>query len=82
LNPYVAGGLVADYLVRGRYSLVPRHPAVLGPDHLEPLIGSSPQVTEALTPSRPAPENLDVSLSQANSVVNSNDAAPVQSHQQ
>ncbi|MDR3753952.1 MAG: hypothetical protein P4K93_11730 [Terracidiphilus sp.] len=37
LNPYLAGGLVADYLVRGRYHLIPRHPQVLSPDNLSLL---------------------------------------------
>ena len=30
-NPYLAGGLFVDYLVRGRYHLIPKHPEVLGP---------------------------------------------------
>ena len=37
LNPYLAGGLFADYLVRGRYHLIPRHPQVLSPDSLSLL---------------------------------------------
>jgi hypothetical protein len=37
LNPYVAGGLLADYLVRGRYSLVPKNAATIDPEHLEAL---------------------------------------------
>lgn len=31
-NPYLAGGLFVDYLVRGRYHLIPRDPVVLQPD--------------------------------------------------
>ena len=34
LNPYLAGGLFADYLARGRFHSVPRHPQVLEPDNL------------------------------------------------
>jgi len=34
LNPYLAGGLFADYLVRGRHRIIPRHPQLLGPDNL------------------------------------------------
>ncbi len=34
LNPYLAGGLFVDYLVRGRYHPIPKHPEVLGPDNL------------------------------------------------
>lgn len=37
VNPYLAGGLFVDYLVRGRYHLIPKHPEVLGPEHLEAL---------------------------------------------
>jgi hypothetical protein len=37
LNPYLAGGLFVDYLVRGRYHLIPQHPQVLGPMNLSPL---------------------------------------------
>jgi hypothetical protein len=33
-NPYLAGGLFVDYLVRGRHRLVPRHPIVLSPGSL------------------------------------------------
>jgi hypothetical protein len=39
MNPYLAGGLVVDYLVRGRYRLIPKHPEVLGPDKLAALTG-------------------------------------------
>jgi hypothetical protein len=37
VNPYLAGGLFADYLARGRYHLIPSHPETLGPDNLLPL---------------------------------------------
>jgi hypothetical protein len=40
LNPYLAGGLFVDYLVRGRYPLIPKHPEVLGPDKLAALTGA------------------------------------------
>jgi hypothetical protein len=36
-NPYLAGGLFVDYLVRGRYRLIPKNPTVLGPDNLSAL---------------------------------------------
>jgi hypothetical protein len=39
LNPYVAGGLFVDYLVRGRYHIVPRRHEILGPEKLTPLTG-------------------------------------------
>jgi hypothetical protein len=34
VNPYLAGGLFVDYLVRGRYRIIPKHPMVLTPDEL------------------------------------------------
>lgn len=37
LNPYLAGGIFVDYLVRGRYHLIPKHPEVIGPDNLTAL---------------------------------------------
>ncbi len=40
LNPYLAGGLFVDYLVRGRHHLMPKHPEVLGPTQLSALTGS------------------------------------------
>jgi hypothetical protein len=38
-NPYLAGGLFVDYLVRGRYPLLHEHPQLLSPDNLFALIG-------------------------------------------
>lgn len=37
LNPYLAGAIFVDYLVRGRYPLIPQHPAVLGPEQMASL---------------------------------------------
>jgi hypothetical protein len=37
LNPYLAGGLFVDYLVRGRHNLIPKHPEALGPGNLAAL---------------------------------------------
>ncbi len=37
LNPYLAGGLFVDYLVRGRYHLIPKDPQILGPGNLSAL---------------------------------------------
>ena len=40
LNPYLAGGLFVDYLVRGRHRLIPKDPEMVRPEDLEALIGS------------------------------------------
>jgi hypothetical protein len=37
VNPYIAGGLFVDYLVRGHYHLIPKDPEVVGPDNLMSL---------------------------------------------
>ena len=37
LNPYLAGGLLVDYIVRGRGHLVPKHPQLADPDHMDAL---------------------------------------------
>lgn len=42
VNPYLAGGIFVDYLLRGRFSRIPDHPPVLQPDQLSEL-GASPQ---------------------------------------
>ncbi|HEY9127522.1 MAG TPA: hypothetical protein VIM62_10370 [Acidobacteriaceae bacterium] len=63
LNPYVAGGLFADYLLRGRYHLTPKNPETVDALHLEALTGpSSPAVAPALTLGSPRPENPAESL--------------------
>jgi hypothetical protein len=41
LNPYLAGGLFVDYLVRGRYHLVPKDAEKLNPENLFALTASS-----------------------------------------
>jgi hypothetical protein len=42
LNPYLAGGLFVDYLVRGRYPLLSQQPAILTPDELSLLTSDGP----------------------------------------
>lgn len=38
LSPYITGGLVVDYVARGRAHLIPKHLEVLGPDNLTALL--------------------------------------------
>ena len=59
LNPYVAGGLFADYLLRGRYHLVPKDAETVDAWHLEALTGTDAPAkdVQALTPGSPRPEN-------------------------
>lgn len=44
LNPYLAGGLFVDYLVRGRFPRIAEHPQVLEPDTLEQLSVAAPPI--------------------------------------
>lgn len=37
VNPYLAGGIFVDYIVRGRFHLIPKHPEVIGPGNLSAL---------------------------------------------
>lgn len=41
VNPYLAGGLFVDYMIRGRYHLMPKHPETLGPTKLAALTGAA-----------------------------------------
>ena len=41
LNPYLAGGLFVDYLVRGRHHLIPKNPQLLEPDNLGALTAAA-----------------------------------------
>ena len=49
LNPYLAGGLLVDYLMRGHFHLIPADPQVLSPDNLYALTAppSAPQNPES-----------------------------------
>lgn len=51
LNPYLAGGLFADYVVHGRYRLIPKNPEKLLPDDLAVLTVSGAEKENALTAS-------------------------------
>jgi hypothetical protein len=55
LNPYLAGGLLVDYLIRGRYPLTAIHPPVLTPDQFS-VLSLRPNV-----PLSPAAQSLEVS---------------------
>jgi hypothetical protein len=49
LNPYLAGGLLVDYLMRGHFHLIPSDPEVLSPGNLYALTApaSAPQNPES-----------------------------------
>ena len=68
LNPYVAGGLLVDYLARGRYHLVPKNPIVVGPENMEALIQPEPP---ASMPSTALTEQLNKSTQEPGTGLNS-----------
>ncbi len=41
LNPYIAGGIFVDYLVRGRHHLIPKNPQILAADNLGALTAAA-----------------------------------------
>jgi hypothetical protein len=56
VNPYLAGGLFVDYLVRGRYHLIPKHLQIVDPENLltltaPTLIPENPESEGAQAPS-------------------------------
>jgi hypothetical protein len=55
LNPYLAGAIFVDYLVRGRYPVVPKELTVLAPDKLEALGSIRLEINAPFQPSLPAP---------------------------
>ncbi|HEY3705000.1 MAG TPA: hypothetical protein VGL22_08060 [Terracidiphilus sp.] len=56
LNPYLAGGIFVDYLVRGRFPRRYAHPAVLQPDQIAELTGDpQPRPTVATGSVKPIP---------------------------
>jgi hypothetical protein len=50
LNPYIAGGIFVDYLIRGRYPLIERNAPVLNPEELQALESSSPAIQSSTVP--------------------------------
>ncbi len=64
LNPYLAGGLFVDYLVRGRYHPIPKHPEVLGPDNLSPLTAPAPTQQNSVSAAVPRDRSSSAGLSE------------------
>jgi hypothetical protein len=54
LNPYLAGGLFVDYIVRGHYHLIPKSPEILGPNDLAPLTAQAARNDNSAIAGNPA----------------------------
>jgi hypothetical protein len=72
LNPYLAGALVVDYLVRGHYHLVPKQPQVLSPDDLAELTSASQTIQSAETISGLTSRSFGISDTEMPSTTNVN----------
>jgi hypothetical protein len=68
VNPYLAGGLFVDYLVRSRYRLVPKDVPVLSPDDLSGLTwpAARPQTPGSAVDQAPAASAVTLAPMQAN----------------
>ena len=55
VNPYLAGGLFVDYLVRGRYPLIPKQPQLLTPEDLSSLTARARVAQNSLSAGVQAP---------------------------
>ena len=55
LNPWITGGIAVDYILRGRYHIIPKHPQVLGPDKLTQLSLPAPSSIETAGAASAAP---------------------------
>jgi hypothetical protein len=62
MNPYLAGGIFVDYLVRGRSHPMPKHPQILGPDSLTALTYPATPGQNPDSASVQAPSAADVGL--------------------
>jgi hypothetical protein len=73
-NPYLAGGLFVDYLIRGRYHLIPKDPEVLGPENMSaltahPVLKENDANLEAQVPGIVADRLEATQLSEADTVL-------------
>jgi hypothetical protein len=55
VNPYLAGGLFLDYLVRDHHHLIPKHPHMLAPDNLFALTAPGRPAENPLSAGAQAP---------------------------
>ena len=65
VNPYLAGGLFVDYLVRGHYHPIPRNPEILEPHDLSALTAPAPILQNSVSKALPADRPLPVESSAA-----------------
>jgi len=71
-NPYLAGGMFVDYLVRGRYHLIPKHPEVLGPGNLSALTAPAASQENSASAGVQAPGAASSGTAQTQTAVGAN----------
>jgi hypothetical protein len=76
LNPYLAGGLFVDYLVRGRHHFIPRHPEVLDPGSFSSLTAPTAPKDNSASTGVPTDYPLSVGLHAGVQVPSADAGAP------
>jgi hypothetical protein len=56
VNPYIAGGMLVDFLINGRYKLVPKNPPEVAPEKLDALTKQGKPNAPGATPKADSPE--------------------------
>ncbi|MGD0345785.1 MAG: hypothetical protein ABSA85_03460 [Terracidiphilus sp.] len=63
MNPYLAGGLFVDYLVRGRHHFIPKDPQIMGPGNLSALTAPTAPNDNAASAGNPVGRSLSIGSS-------------------
>lgn len=59
MNPWLAGGLFVDYLIRGRYRIIPKDPQVLSPQDMTALTSPATVAQNPLSTGSQAPGDAE-----------------------
>jgi len=59
-SPYLGGGLFVDYLVRGRFNLIPKHPKKVAPDNLTAMTAPASSLPAVDSVAMRAPDSSTV----------------------
>jgi hypothetical protein len=76
VNPYLAGGIVVDYMVRGRHNVIPKHPPVLSPDNLFALTDQGRSAENLVSAGEQAPSATVVGSAEIKATAAANSGLP------
>ena len=76
INPYLAGGIVVDYMVRGRHNVIPKHPPVLSPDNLLALTDQGRSAENLVSAGEQAPSATVVGSAEIKATAAANSGLP------